>query len=94
MRVDQAGRSDESHSLSLRISSSTGDPNAGTTVTIASPSTARQVYYVDKTVKPNVPYYYVVTTVMTTPLLMWLMPGTELEAYIRTAGSGGTGAPD
>jgi len=25
----------------------------------------------------------VVTTVMTTPLLMWLMPGTELEPYLR-----------
>lgn len=27
-----------------------------------------------------------VTTVMTTPLLLWLMPGTELEPYIRQSG--------
>lgn len=26
------------------------------------------------------------TTVMTTPLLLWLMPGTELEPYIRASG--------
>ena len=28
----------------------------------------------------------VVTTLMTTPLLLWFMPGTELEAYIRSSG--------
>src|SRR5690606_36663416 len=26
------------------------------------------------------------TTVMTTPLLLWFMPGTELEPYIRESG--------